>query len=236
MRTKIHTAPRKRKGKKMDKKFNFSEQPLKTKIIYGVAAGVLCITAIGVGIVSSASKKNDVPKVEENPPLTDQIPDSKPPEASTEEEETPAKLTFVSPLVGELGMRHSVDTPVFSTTLGEWRIHRGIDIIAGEGAEVYSAERGKVTKVTSDALLGKTVEITHDGGIVTRYSNLSADVKVKEGDSVASGALIGTIGDSSISELAEEPHLHFEMLVNGVSVNPLDYISEASKEVSLGVQ
>ena len=221
----------------MDKKFNFSEQPLKTKIIYGAVAGVLCITAIVVGIVSSASKKNDEPVADATPPVSDSVADTSEPDTSEPEtEKKPEKLTFVSPLVGQVSTSHSVDTPVFSTTLGEWRIHRGIDIVADENASVYAAERGEVTAVFSDALLGKTVEITHDGGIVTRYSNLSADVKVKVGDTVASGALIGSIGDSSISELAEEPHLHFEMLVNGVSVNPLDYISEASREVSLGIK
>ena len=220
----------------MDKKFNFSEQPLKTKIIYGAVAGVLCLTAIIVGIVSSASKKSEEPIADATPPVSDNVADNVTPDTDTETEKKPEKLTFVSPLVGQVSTNHSVDTPVFSTTLGEWRVHRGIDIVADENASVYAAERGEVTRVFSDALLGKTVEITHDGGIVTRYSNLAPDVKVKVGDKVSSGALIGSIGDSSISELAEEPHLHFEMLVNGVSVNPLDYISEASREVSLGIK
>ena len=220
----------------MDKKFNFSEQPLKTKIIYGVVAGVLCITAIVVGIVSSASKKDDVQIPEDTTPTIENTEDTLPEASEPEVEKKPEKLVFVAPLVGQVGVSHSVDTPVFSTTLGEWRVHRGIDIVTDESAEVYAAERGEVTRVFNDALLGKTVEITHDGGIVTRYSNLAADVKVKVGDTVTSGALIGTIGDSSISELAEEPHLHFEMLVNGVSVNPLDYISDVSKEVSLGIK
>ncbi|MBQ7386715.1 MAG: peptidoglycan DD-metalloendopeptidase family protein [Clostridia bacterium] len=218
----------------MDKKFNFQEQPLKAKIIYGVVAGVLCITAIVIGIVSSASRKNETPDENTPPPVVDETPDETPKE-ETPKEETPKKLTFVSPLVGKVNAYHSVDTPVFSATLGEWRVHKGIDITSDESAEVFAAESGTVSRVYNDALLGKTVEITHDGGIVTKYSNLATNVSVKEGDKVESGALIGTIGDSSISELAEEPHLHFEMLVNGVSVNPLDYISEDSREVSLGI-
>ncbi len=218
----------------MDKKFNFQDQPLKAKIIYGVVAGVLCITAIVVGIVSAASRKKDIPDTDENPPVVDETPDETP-EDETPKEETPKKLAFVSPMVGEVNVKHSIDAPVFSTTLGEWRVHKGIDITSDENAEVFAAEEGEVSAVYSDPLLGKTVEITHDGGIVTRYSNLASSVNVKEGDTVESGALIGTIGDSSISELAEEPHLHFEMLVNGVSVNPLDYFTEDSLEVSLGI-
>ena len=217
----------------MDKKFKFSEQPTKAKIIYGVVAGVLCVSAIVIGIVAAASKKDKTPIEDYTPPISDgadKTPEEKP---STDKEEK--KLSFVSPIVGEVTKYHSADTPVFSDTLGEWRVHTGIDITADEGVEVYAAEKGTVSRVFTDALLGKTVEITHEGGIVTKYSNLSASVKVKEGDRVASGALIGTVGDTSISELAEEPHLHFEMLVNGASVNPLDYISEESREASLGL-
>ena len=88
----------------------------------------------------------------------------------------------------------------------------------------------------NDPFLGKTVEITHDGGIVSIYSNLSAtDVSVSVGDKVISGAKIGTVGDTSLIELADEPHVHFEVKVGDVSVNPLDYITEESKQASLGI-
>ena len=220
----------------MDKKFKFSEQPLKAKIVYGAVAGILCVTAIVIGIIAAASRKQETPPADsqsptgeseaqkpsdDTPPVTDNTP--------------PKKLSFVSPLVGEVTQAHSTETPVFSNTLNEWRVHTGIDISANDGDEVYAAERGSVSRVYSDPLLGRTVEISHEGGIVTQYSNLSSEVNVKVGDEVECGTLIGRIGDTSISELAEEPHLHFEMLVDGVSVNPLDYISEESKEASLGL-
>lgn len=221
----------------MDKKFKFSEQPAKAKIVYGVIAGVLCVTAIVVGIVAAANRKDDGPVTDQNPPLTDGNQNETPsnPTPDEDDKKEPAKLSFVSPVVGQVSEMHSSEIPVFSDTLGEWRLHTGIDITADEGTEVYATERGTVSRVYSDPLLGKTVEVSHEGGIVTRYSNLASEVSVKEGDVISSGALLGRIGDSSISELAEEPHLHFEMLVNGVSVNPLDYISEESKEASLGI-
>ena len=153
-----------------------------------------------------------------------------------EEDKKPEKLSFVSPVVGEVVKQHSLDMPVFSTTLNEWRVHTGIDISTEDGAEVFAAADGTVSRVYSDPLLGKSVEITHEGGIVSVYSNLSpTDIAIAEGDTVKSGALIGKVGDSSLSELAEEPHLHFGVKVNGVSVNPLDYISEESKKASLGI-
>ena len=54
----------------MDKKIKFSEQPTNVKIIYGVVIGILCVTAIVIGIVSAASRKGDDPK-DENPPVSD---------------------------------------------------------------------------------------------------------------------------------------------------------------------
>ena len=115
-------------------------------------------------------------------------------------------------------------------------MHTGIDISADEGAEVFCSADGVVTKIYSDPLLGKTVEVTHEGGIVSTYSNLAtASISVSEGDEVKSGALLGKVGDTSLSELADEAHLHFGIKVNGVSVNPLDYISEDSKQASLGI-
>jgi murein DD-endopeptidase MepM/ murein hydrolase activator NlpD len=126
---------------------------------------------------------------------------------------------------------------VFSETLGAWRIHTGIDICTDEGADVYAAAGGEVTKIYSDNLLGLSVEITHSGTVKTVYSNLADDgsITVSVGDRVSKGDKIGTVGDTSISELAEEAHLHFEMLVNDSSVNPLDYITEESKKASLGM-
>lgn len=226
----------------MDKKVKFSEQPTRVKILYAAVVAVLCITAIIVGIVSVANKKDESP--EPTPPADGVTPDAgEGDEGGTNNGEgegggaqKPDALSFVSPLVGTVAKFHSSDAPVFSETLEEWRIHKGVDIMAAEGAEVFSSAAGTVTKIYSDPLLGRSIEVTHDGGIVTVYSNLAADsIAVKEGDAILSGALIGAIGDSAITELADEAHLHFEMKVNGVSVNPLDYITKESLGASLGI-
>ena len=223
----------------MDKKVKFSEQPTKVKVIYGAAVAILCITAIIIGIVSVASRKN--PKPEQTPP-TDGAGENEGEEAPGTEDEGSGEGTvtekprFTSPVVGTVEKSHSLEVPVFSNTLGDWRIHTGIDIAAEEGTEVYAAADGVVSRVWSDPFHGKSVEITHEGGIVSVYSNLAGEVSVKEGDTVASGALIGKVGDTSLAELADEPHIHFEIKLEGVSVNPLDYISEESKKASLGIE
>ena len=70
------------------------------------------------------------------------------------------------------------------------------------------------------------------------YSNLdpNSEVTLKTGDTVKLGDKIGNVGDSSLVELAEEPHLHFRVELNGTAVNPLDYISDEAKKVSLGIE
>ncbi len=224
----------------MDKNIKFSERPMKEKIIYAVVVGILCVSAIVVGIVSVANRKDDELPEDNNPPVegtegNENEGGEGEGNGGEEENKEPEKLTFVAPLVGSVAKSHSTDVPVFSDTLGEWRIHTGIDISADEGAPVYAAADGTVTGVYKDPLLGKTVEITHRDGIVSCYSNLASEVSVSVGDEVKSGDAIGAVGDSSLTELADEPHLHFEMKVNGVSVNPLDYISEESKNASLGI-
>ena len=222
----------------MEKKINFSDKSVRAKIVYATVIAILCITAIVVGIVSAASRTKDVPKVEnppvENPPIGDSGNDEKPPVEDTKPE---PKLSFIAPVSGTVSKNHSLEVPVFSLTLGEWRVHTGIDIACEEGASVFASEAGVVSGIYSDPMLGYTVEITHANDIKTRYSNLTGDSSsLKVGDTVALGDKIGVVGDSSVSELAEEPHLHFEVLLKDVKVNPLDYINEESKKASLGIE
>ena len=216
----------------MEKKIKFTENPTASKIVYAIVVAILAVSAIVVGIISAASTKEEAPDTNGSV-QTPSDEDSNESEGGGENE----ALTFASPANGSLSQQHSATIPVFSETLGAWRIHTGIDICTDEGADVYAAAGGEVTKVFSDNLLGLTVEITHNGSVKTVYSNLADDgsITVSVGDKVNKGDKIGTVGDTSISELAEEAHLHFEMLVNGASVNPLDYIAEDSQKTSLGI-
>ena len=220
----------------MEKKFKFSDNPSVAKAIYGAVIAILCITAIVIGIVAANSRDKDQLPGDENPPVSDETPgDENKPGNEGNQGGTEEKLTFISPVSGTVMKGHSTTVPVFSETLEEWRIHTGIDISTAEDAEVFAAAAGEVSKVYSHPLLGNTVEITHKNGTKTVYSNLAADSLVEVGKTVESGEKIGVIGDSAISEIADEAHLHFEVLVNDASVNPLDYISEDAKKASLGI-
>ena len=218
----------------MEKKIDFSDKSTRAKIVYAAVIAILCITAIVVGIVSAASKAKDVPPADNPPVENGGGNEQKPPVEETPQPE--AKLSFIAPAAGTVVKEHSLEIPVFSLTLGEWRVHTGIDVSCEEGAGVFASEAGVVSGIYSDPMLGYTVEITHKDNLKTRYSNLASDVgELKVGDTVARGDKIGVVGDTSLSELAEEPHLHFEVLLKDVKVNPMDYINEESKKASLGI-
>ncbi|MBQ8381425.1 MAG: M23 family metallopeptidase [Clostridia bacterium] len=233
----------------MEKKFKFSDKTAVSKIVYLTVIAILCVSAIVIGIVASNSRKKadgaippedtgsntdtENPGEDENKPGDSQGGSN---DSAGGESKPEVKLTFVSPVVGTVIKSHSATVPVFSVTLDEWRIHTGLDISVEEGAEVMAAADGEVTAVYNDPMLGRTVEITHSDTHKSYYSNLDKDgVTVAVGDKLEVGDVIGCVGDSSISELCDEPHLHFEMKVSGVSVNPLDHITEESKEASLGI-
>lgn len=157
-------------------------------------------------------------------------PDTKVPETGSDKPVADIVPTFVLPVNGKLGASHDPMTQVFSDTMKDWRVHLGIDIQAKTGDAVYAAADGKVTKIWDDPLYGKSVAIGHTGKAVTVYKNLADTLGdgVEVGNEVKAGQIIGAVGDSAIIELAEEPHIHFEVKIDDVSVNPLDYLSKSA--------
>ena len=98
--------------------------------------------------------------------------------------------------------------------------HNGLDIIASQGDPVLASAKGRVTGVTrSFKGEGNVVEITHAGGFVTRYSHLG-DILVSQGQTVPVGKKIATVGISGNSFV---PHLHFEVIKDGVYQDPVHY-------------
>ena len=208
-----------------------------------VAIGVI----VSVTVASNRSKdKNDTPKDTSKAPVTDTgAPDDNDTEANepedtkkpdTQKPNKPSSGTPVEdkvpslllPVSGALTGKHDPEIQVYSNTLGDYRVHLGIDIATNEGASVYSAADGTVARVWKDDMMGYSIAIKHTGDCYTFYQNLSDTLPegLAEGATVRAGQLIGTIGDSALVEIADEPHLHFEMTVADLSVDPLEYFSE----------
>jgi murein DD-endopeptidase MepM/ murein hydrolase activator NlpD len=102
------------------------------------------------------------------------------------------------------------------------KLHTGIDIKAALGTEVLATADGVVTKaLVSAGGYGTYVVIQHDENYQTLYSQLDPDLKVKVGDKVKAGAVIGLVG---VPHFGTGPHLHYEVLKDGVKEDPAPYI------------
>ena len=102
----------------------------------------------------------------------------------------------------------------------EKEFHRGLDICNRMGAPIIAPSDGVVASVGWDFGYGKTLVIKHGYGLKTKYAHLSK-ILVRKGEVVKRGQEIGMVGNSGRST---GPHLHYEVHLNGVPVNPLQYI------------
>ncbi len=122
--------------------------------------------------------------------------------------------------MGETLLPYSMEAPVFSATLSDWRVHTGVDIAAAAGTPVRAVSDGIVSTVYDDDLMGTTVVVSHENGLSSVYANLQEVPAVKPGDEVRTGDVVGAVGATALAEIGEEPHLHLEILQDGVAVDP----------------
>lgn len=150
----------------------------------------------------------------------------------TENETTPTSgetkknenLVFDWPVKGDLLKAFSIDNLLYSSTLQEWTVHNGIDIKADKAAVVCAVADGTVKSIKNDPRYGLTVIIEHADGFKTVYSNLLTTEFVVEGEKVSKGQSIGTVGNTANFEVADDFHLHFEILKDDEYVDPMIYL------------
>jgi murein DD-endopeptidase MepM/ murein hydrolase activator NlpD len=100
------------------------------------------------------------------------------------------------------------------------KMHTGIDFSAPIGTPIFATGDGVVESVTrSGRGLGNRIVIDHGFGYKTLYASMD-EINIRRGRSVKRGDVIGTVGDSGLSVA---PHLHYEVLLNGDQVNPINY-------------
>jgi len=146
-------------------------------------------------------------------------------EAETEAEETTSLMTnFIWPVSGEVVTNSSTTDLMYDKTMGDWRTHAGVDIAAEIGTTVLAINGGSVESIKDDDLYGTTVTINHGDGLVSVYSNLAITPTVAIGQVVASGEIIGAVGDTAIVEGGIVSHLHLQVLSDGVNVDPLEFL------------
>lgn len=123
---------------------------------------------------------------------------------------------------GEIIKACALDKLVFSATMNDYRVHTGIDIGAPLGTEVLCYCAGTVESIKSDDFYGVSVSVRHAYDLVTVYSNLSPTLAdgLAVGSELEAGDVIGFVGKTALSESADDPHLHFEMLLSGENIDP----------------
>lgn len=135
--------------------------------------------------------------------------------------------SFIMPVSGNISQEFAKDKLVYSKTLEEWRVHPGLDIAADRGTPVKAAADGVICDVRNDAYFGISVVIDHGDGLKSLYRNLASDETVAVNQKVKQGEVIGSIGNTAMDESSEQPHLHFEVLNNDVTVDPMTYLPKS---------
>ncbi len=130
-----------------------------------------------------------------------------------------SNTSYILPLTSEVQKGYSPTTPVYDETMGDWRVHRGIDFAAEEGTEVKAVGKGRVTKVISDPSLGYVIEVDH-GDFTARYCGLEQGTTVTVDAEIEKGDTVGKLGTVPCESL-QESHLHFEVIQKGKNADPL---------------
>lgn len=226
-------------------------QKLKNKRInrsylFTVLALVVALVVIIAAAIASNRSKEPTKLPDDSGNKITERPSERPTEEPTEPEATEKPTgsvggsvstgnkipTFILPVSGKITNKHDPTLQVFSPTMQDYRVHIGVDLATKENAPVYAAADGKISKIWVDTLMGYCIAIKHSGDCVTVYKNLAETLPegIAEGASVRSGQLIATVGESAMVEIADEPHLHFEMTVGELAVDPLEYFDESALE------
>lgn len=179
--------------------------------------------------------RNDVteqqPEVEEEQQPADATPETS--EQQTEVEQQPEAQSVMAqeqaialraPLAGAVQRAYSGENLQYDETMGDYRSHNGVDVLAEVGTQVMAAGDGQVTSVYTDDRLGQVVVVDHGNGLQTLYGNLG-EVSVVMGDIVKAGDVLAVTGTSASAERAQEPHLHLEVIRSGLREDPAQHIT-----------
>lgn len=129
------------------------------------------------------------------------------------------------------GMRLPLDKSVLTSSFGmrispisgTWKFHKGIDMAAPKGSNVYACKSGTATTVTAmNPVYGNYVVLKHDNGMTSLYAHMN-DISVTKGQLVSTGQIIGHVGTTGQST---GPHLHFEIHMNGEAQDPRLYLKD----------
>jgi len=193
----------------------------KTNATYIVLA--LCVLAIGFSVLLMMLKQNENISSSVEIPAVVETPDD------GNKEDVPTVITFIMPVENYTSIGAYSETAVYSSTLSHYTAHLATDFYAAEGTKVMAVFGGVVESVENSVLTGYTVVIDHGNGLKTVYNSLSEDVAVATGKTVKQGDIIGEVSTTNRKEYKEGAHLHFEVLEDGKSIDPIKYLDFDNK-------
>ena len=135
-------------------------------------------------------------------------------------------ITFDLPVANATITKDYSDSELqYNETLKQWEVHKAIDFTAKDNSPVLAVYAGTVIEAGNNYLGGYYVIIQHEAGLKTIYRSLAKELKVKKGDVVQKGTILGTISSSAAGEAGQNAHLHFEVTLNDKPVNPNNYFN-----------
>jgi len=174
---------------------------------------VLCVLAFAL-IIGVAVKSNSNLQIENNGEV---------------QTSNPTSVSFIMPVKdGAIIKDFSNSALKFNSTLKQWEAHKAVDIKGSDSANVMAVLGGEVVSVETTYLKGTVVTIKHTDSLQTVYGSLD-DVSVSVGDSIKQGTIIGKTSTTAKGESADGDHLHFEVLVDNVKVDPNLYLINSQK-------
>lgn len=136
---------------------------------------------------------------------------------------------FVLPMGNDIIKDFSNGEMVYNLTMNDWRVHNGVDFGGTPGGRIDAVADGKITAVYEDSFLGTVIEIDHGNGMVSVYCGLNKETVLPEGTFVKKGERIGSLGEVP-AEASDVEHLHFEVKIDGKTVDPLAALNKIGEE------
>jgi murein DD-endopeptidase MepM/ murein hydrolase activator NlpD len=207
------------------------EEIVKEKRLYlytAISCAVALVAIVIIAIATAGDAKIDHQMQVGNSVSTD-IADS-----GSSNEPTPEKPVVTLP-EGMIAPLETVNVGndygfYYNQTLKVYHEHAGLDFTAAAGTNVLAVEKGVVESIyKDDLLLGTEIVIRHEDGLRSVYRFVTEAEGLKVGDSVEKGDVIATVAEATGDEYKDGAHLHFEVVKDGVSVDPMQYLTLEEK-------
>ena len=179
-----------------------------------------CILAIGLSVTLMLINRENILNNELSKPVVDtNTPSDQPNDPVVK------IVTFIMPVKDVISVSDYTETVVYNQTLNRYSSHKAIDFFASEGAPVMAVYDGVVESVNNTLLFGTTIVIDHGNGLKTVYNSLLDGEQVTAGKHVKQGDIIGEVSSTNRQEHKDGPHLHFSVEENGVTIDPVKYLT-----------